>query len=544
MYLSYYPQKHYENENEKTDIELKFDEFLDERKLEDILRVFEELKMLCNEKYTNGESIYDCCRNETINRRKFKTCLWNLLDSKRESTTEYREQALKNKRAAIIGGGPSGLRAAIELAFLGANVVVLEKRTYFSRNNVLRLWEYSVKDLRSIAAKFFYRRFASGSIHHIPIKFLQSILLKVGLLLGVQVVVGVQYDGLVERNQLNEFSNENMENYIDVQNIVSDDNNENEYMSKYYHLSTIPQIDNDKYEFNVLIDASGENSDTIVEEFNFQTTFFQAKQAIGITVNFVNNRKRADSRIREFEWSFGADQDWFNTLKEKHQIQLENIVYYRDETHYLVFTATKKSLLERNVLKESYKNIKDLLIRENINKEELESYCKDLCEYIGIPSEFALNHHNQNDVQIFDFTKKYEIVDQPNIILTHPSKDDLLVSIIGDRLKAPFWPEGNGATRATLSSLDACYFIIRHESKSSTSSPNNEIDLNNNQNKNNNDCSLLNITTINDVDKEKILREQRNIYKAFRFATSSKITSYPKSDFRPNPRYSNFKFYN
>lgn len=33
-------------------------------------------------------------------------------------------------------------------------------------------------------------------------------------------------------------------------------------------------------------------------------------------------------------------------------IDLENIVYYRDDTHYFVMTAKKKSLLEKGVIKE------------------------------------------------------------------------------------------------------------------------------------------------------------------------------------------------
>lgn len=33
-------------------------------------------------------------------------------------------------------------------------------------------------------------------------------------------------------------------------------------------------------------------------------------------------------------------------------IDLENIVYYKDDTHYFVMTAKKKSLLEKGVIKE------------------------------------------------------------------------------------------------------------------------------------------------------------------------------------------------
>lgn len=67
----------------------------------------------------------------------------------------------------MLGAGPCGLRTAIELALLGAHVVVLEKRDSFSRNNVLHLWPYTIYDLRGLAAKKFYGKFCTGALDHI-----------------------------------------------------------------------------------------------------------------------------------------------------------------------------------------------------------------------------------------------------------------------------------------------------------------------------------------------------------------------------------------
>ena len=44
-------------------------------------------------------------------------------------------------------------------------------------------------------------------------------------------------------------------------------------------------------------------------------------------------------------------QDLFRNL-DNANIVLENIVYYKDKTHYFVMTAKKASLLKRGVLKE------------------------------------------------------------------------------------------------------------------------------------------------------------------------------------------------
>ncbi|CAG14496.1 unnamed protein product, partial [Tetraodon nigroviridis] len=98
----------------------------------------------------------------------------------------------------VLGAGPCGLRTPIELTFLGAQVVVVEKRESFSRNNVLHLWPFSICDLRGLGAKTFYGKFCSGSLDHISIRQLQLILLKVALLLGVEVHTGVEFRGLIE----------------------------------------------------------------------------------------------------------------------------------------------------------------------------------------------------------------------------------------------------------------------------------------------------------------------------------------------------------
>lgn len=59
----------------------------------------------------------------------------------------------------VVGGGPAGLRTAIEGALIGANrVVILEKRNTMHRNNILHLWGFSMKDIAALGGKVFYRR--------------------------------------------------------------------------------------------------------------------------------------------------------------------------------------------------------------------------------------------------------------------------------------------------------------------------------------------------------------------------------------------------
>ncbi|KAF7245616.1 [F-actin]-monooxygenase MICAL2 [Varanus komodoensis] len=124
--------------------------------------------------------------------------LWNKLD-KRASHKEYkRGKCCVNTKCLIVGGGPCGLRTAIELAFLGAKVIVVEKRDTFSRNNVLHLWPFTIHDLRSLGAKKFYGKFCAGSIDHISIRQLQLILFKVALMLGVEIHVNLEFVKVLE----------------------------------------------------------------------------------------------------------------------------------------------------------------------------------------------------------------------------------------------------------------------------------------------------------------------------------------------------------
>jgi hypothetical protein len=95
-------------------------------------------------------------------------------------------------KAVVVGAGPCGLRSAIELACLGADVLVLEKKGEFERSNPLELWDWVCDDLLGFGAcenDFIMEK--KGA--QIETKRLQLILAEVALLLGVTICTNASF---------------------------------------------------------------------------------------------------------------------------------------------------------------------------------------------------------------------------------------------------------------------------------------------------------------------------------------------------------------
>ena len=102
------------------------------------------------------------------------------------------------------------------------------------------------------------------------------------------------------------------------------------------------------YGFDMIIGADGKQNSLP----GFICKEFRAKLALAITVNFVNSFTKEESAVPEISGvAFVYRQDFFKNLASQHRIDLENIVYYKDETHYFVMTAKKASLMDRKVIK-------------------------------------------------------------------------------------------------------------------------------------------------------------------------------------------------
>eukprot|EP00092_Neocalanus_flemingeri_P006096 GFUD01006567.1.p1 GENE.GFUD01006567.1~~GFUD01006567.1.p1 ORF type:complete len:564 (-),score=170.18 GFUD01006567.1:189-1880(-) len=354
----------------------------------------------------------------------------------------------ERNRVLVVGAGPVGLRTAVEAQLLGAKTVLIERRPKFTRNNVLKLWKFLVQDLKSLGAKKFFGKFSIGSINHVNIRTLQIILTKVCCMLGVIIYAPCAFLGITEPVLEEEGS------------LIAG------WKAKYGQENQ----EAESFVFDVIIGASGKNC--VIDGFSRYS--LDAKLAIAITANFVNKWTHEENEVEEIG-GLGRqyDQDFFKEMHEETGVDLENIVYYKDEVHYFVMTAKKESLLATGVLME---NIPDddgpngrgkILHPSNIDKEKLMDYAKKAALFSTERKSRKLPHtewsmlprgpNGTPDVCIFDFTNLYAARVAARVTVRRGQP--LLAAIVGDSLLEPFWPEGTGCARGFLSAMDAGWMI-------------------------------------------------------------------------------------
>ncbi|CDQ99929.1 unnamed protein product, partial [Oncorhynchus mykiss] len=194
----------------------------------------------------------------------------------------------------------------------------------------------------------------------------------------------------------------------------------------------------------------------------FRRKEFRGKLAIAITANFMNRNTTAEAKVEEISGvAFIFNQRFFQELRDATGVDLENIVYYKDDTHYFVMTAKKQSLLEKGVILRDNADTETLLSRGNVDQNALLAYAREAADFSTnhqLPSlDFAMNHYGQPDVALFDFTCMYASENAALVRQRHGHH--LLVTLVGDSLLEPFWPMGTGIARGFLAALDSAWMV-------------------------------------------------------------------------------------
>lgn len=309
----------------------------------------------------------------------------------------------KQLNILIIGCGPVGLRLSIECALLGHKCTIIEKRAKFTRNNILRLWPYTVLDLKKLGVHLFNTRLCKATHNHISIKALQNILLKIALLLGVRVFSDTTFEEIIPPESYN----------LGWAVKLKNNNKGNNLTRKLY--------------YDAIIGSTG-NSNVLP---GFDRIKNQKNLLIGITANFKINKS---TMAEKGALSSVDDQGFFDKLKEKHRIDLEFIIHYKGDTNYFAMTVKKNSLLEKGVMKTDNLCCAQLFVKENIDFEKLCSFAKEASEFYSEMGdlEFELDDLGRPDVMIFDFSSFYRAKNSIRIEENNGKK--LLLSIVGDCL--------------------------------------------------------------------------------------------------------------
>ncbi|KAI1712468.1 [F-actin]-methionine sulfoxide oxidase MICAL3 [Ditylenchus destructor] len=413
-----------------------FEQFAQASTFRAIQQTFFQLCTTMDIDMSNASEIYEKIRELDRGKSYSKADkLWTLIDKRRNQPVYCSQKACNRLNILIVGAGPCGLRAAIEYALLGAHVVVVEQRDKFSRNNVLHLWDFVIQDLKALGAKIFYPKFCTGSIDHISIRRLQCLLLKVALVLGVQVHENINFLGLIEPPK--DQSGRGCGWRANIQ--------------PHDHILS-------EYEYDVIVGADGKRN-TIP---GFPRQVVRGKVAIGITANFVNGRTPMEEKVQEISGvAYIFNQTFFKEMLQATGIDLENIVYYKDDTHYFVMCAKKQSLLQKGVIKQDYEDIATLLSPDNVDQEMLCKYAAQAADFATngkLPQlVFAQNARSQPDVAMFDFTALYSAVYSTRLL--ERNSKHLILTIVGDSLHEPFWPTGSGIGRGFLGVFDSAWML-------------------------------------------------------------------------------------
>ena len=285
------------------------------------------------------------------------------------------ERHLASLRILILGGGPIGLRCAIELALLGHAVLVIEGREDFTRLNVLKLWKWAVEDLKRLGVKAVDPK-SLGAAHpwHMGTTRMQHALLKIALLLGVRFQFGTTVEHIGELRALFQASEVFRPTLADSVPTGS---------------GAPPALLGTR-RCDVLVDSTGARAEALFGSLGFCHVkegggSKRGSQVVAFVCNFEYDDRSPKERAfaqRSFARQFAEEQ--FARLTRK-GIELEILVYYRSEgqfspykTHYVVAAASAASLLQYGVLKDaSLLSSGQLCSRANTDYERLEKYARE-----------------------------------------------------------------------------------------------------------------------------------------------------------------------
>eukprot|EP00434_Breviolum_minutum_P031179 symbB.v1.2.027574.t1/scaffold2839.1/size69180/4 len=421
--------------------------------------------------------------------------IWRRLDELERRGAAYRQgdpmhldlpnsnDQVMPQKVLVVGGGPVGLRLAIELKLGGHQVTVFEKRRekrgaqgqlqhlgFTNRINRPHVFNFLRNDLDRLngrdfmSSKMCYPVFTQGDTSSIGIDELQLLLLKNALLLGVDFQLGLSYE--------------------DADIVLDPKTQKPQWQVKFScddlaaeHGGLVPGLHSRC--FDVLMGCDGARSKVResqaqifgeVDKRNF-------KKMIGVVANI---QKISRQRLKELGFSSGQEP---TDMKRAHLASgagnMVGLNYYKASYHnYVIFTPSKEDLQQAGFSGSIY-SFHDGRDKVNPNKAEeklrLKQWVLERCKEVGIPVDETLSNggfvEEPNDVMAFDFSEIWKCKKNFAFNLPPPGYDTEThgpwsgtslvppIGLVGDAVTEPFWIAGVGLQRGWNGVMDACYLI-------------------------------------------------------------------------------------
>lgn len=414
--------------------------------------------------------------------------LWEKMDA-RCARPEYASAPcaggnFAGRRVVVVGAGPCGLRSAIELRLLGAQVTVIEQRERFTRLNRLHLWSWCGEELKALGARVLEPPpldFGSDpDLLHVGIAEIQTLLLKTSLLLGVQVILGASYAGVkwasVESGgwQVNVRRGQRPE--------ARSPGGEGKGLNALHGVA--------------MVVGSGGLACSVGRTVGLESNevgSLRAEEAIGLVCNFAPSQGGTvggDRSLRSFSLARQFYEKLFQQLETETGAALENIVYTRSKaSHYFVMTPTRRCLEECGVLRDP--THRPILDKSNVDAKALDEFIRRVVAFrfregqATLPEAMAASQgpvgegpaklcYADNGPQLFDFSKMKRANEglsflAPPSSIHQADSYHLLTALAGDALVEPFWPEGLGIARGFHGAQDVAFAASRWASGASQS---------------------------------------------------------------------------
>mmetsp|Transcript_62803 Transcript_62803/g.141862 ORF Transcript_62803/g.141862 Transcript_62803/m.141862 type:complete len:839 (-) Transcript_62803:161-2677(-) len=434
--------------------------------------------------------------------------MWQRFDELERRGVAYRDKEVLNfgqpsknpnimpQRILVVGGGPVGLRLAIELKLGGHKVTLFEKRRekrsttgemevlgFTNRINRPHMWPFVRNDLARLNGKDFMSRqacypvFTEPDTSSIGIDEIQVLLIKNALLLGVDIRLGAGYN--------------DAKIHVDPKTMKPTwqvDCTYDEQAAKKFGMTA----GKNTMVFDALIGCDGPRSAVR----NTQAKFFGeiSKRKFMDCIGIVANVRKVDrKRLKEMGFAYGQEpndmnrtkmifKDFFNKINDEAGADLESLIYYKASFHNYVILTPKRANLIENGMTEPVYHFEAAALRnaqaagdKDEAKQKLKKYCLKVLKAAGIPVDDTKDNGGfvdaPNDCMAFDFAECWNTPKSIAFNLPPPDYDVAthgewmgrnlvpFIGLAGDALLEPFWPMGLGLKRGWQAIMDTCYAV-------------------------------------------------------------------------------------